>query len=329
MMSDKMFKVLIIGCGNIAGGFDMALDDDSLSPYTHAGAFRKDSRFLVTACVDPNEQVRTQFMSYWSVSHGFSLVDDVVQSEHQFDIVSICSPTSMHKQDILTAIELHPRLIFCEKPVTMHYAETMEVVSACEKAGVTLVINHNRRWDPDVLELKSSLESNSYGELRSVIGYYNKGTLNNGSHLIDLLHYLLGELKIIATSTPLTDLTLEDPTIPALLCSKEGVPVHLVTGNANDFSLFELQIIFSTCIVTMRDGGLKWHTRKPIESGQFSGYKVLNQGELQSGAYEYTMLRAVDNIYEALTNDADVVSTGETASRAQKLCEQIIDWQQS
>ena len=56
-------SVLIIGCGNIAGGYDKARDDKAIR--SHAGAYRYDDRFRVVACIDPNEERRRQFMTHW------------------------------------------------------------------------------------------------------------------------------------------------------------------------------------------------------------------------------------------------------------------------
>ena len=52
---------------------------------------------------------------------------------------------------------------------------------------------------PDVLRLRDELAAGHWGEVRSVSATYNKGVLNNGGHLIDLLHLLLGPLDVVVT----------------------------------------------------------------------------------------------------------------------------------
>ena len=42
-------SVLIIGCGNIAGGYDEAGNDKAIR--SHAGAYKNDDRFRVVACI--------------------------------------------------------------------------------------------------------------------------------------------------------------------------------------------------------------------------------------------------------------------------------------
>ena len=184
-------KTLIIGCGNIAGGFDV--DQDSL-PSTHVGAYKKHGKFDIIACVDPDKTKLDQFADYWEIENVFLNMKEVKASGLDFDVISICSPTSSHYDDVCNALKLKPKLIFCEKPLASKYEESVDIKNKCKKAGVLLAVNHNRRWDPKVIELRNDIAAGRIGELRSVVGYYNKGILNNGSHMVDLLFNLFRSL---------------------------------------------------------------------------------------------------------------------------------------
>jgi predicted dehydrogenase len=324
MMNAKPLKVLIIGCGNIAGGFDADTNKDTL-PCTHAGAFSRDERFTLVACVDPDNITRSRFMERWNIPQGFCNLDESINADLSIDIISICSPTTFHKSNLLDALKFKPKLIFCEKPVSESSRDTQLLTDACEAAGVLLAVNYTRRWDPDIVNLKQALLDGKYGKLRSVAGFYNKGILNNGSHLIDLLHYLLGDLQVIAVADAVIDLDARDPTVPALLKSATGTPIHLTIGHADDYSFFELQFVFSTGLLLMRDGGLSWASRYPILSERFPGYRTLGQEHSDQGGYPKAMMAAVDNIFHALSSGASLASTGDSALIAQTTCEEIID----
>jgi predicted dehydrogenase len=319
--SDSL-AVLIVGCGNIAGGFDAARAPDA-APFTHAGAFRRHGRYRLSACVDPDEARRMEFMRHWGVPNGHSTMDAAVESGSRFDVVSICSPTDCHANDVRAALRLQPRLIFCEKPVTPSAAATAELVQACEEAGVFLAINHTRRWDPEVVRICSELASGAWGPVRTVVGLYNKGVLNNGSHMIDLLHHLLGPVSVVATGDPVWDGLPDDPSVPAVLSGLNGIPIHLVCGHASDFALCELQIVTERGVLTMEEGGLAWRERRVIESPHFGGYRTLDVGERHAGGYPSAMLGAVSNIHEAVRGGAELASTGRSALAAQEVCEQI------
>jgi len=321
-MTHRVFNVLIVGCGNIAGGFD-TMREKKQPPQTHAGAFSMDKRFNITACVEPDNAKRAEFATHWSIPSHYPTLEAALNAVQDIDIVSLCSPTQLHAQHLSTALMLKPALIFCEKPITPSYQESYNAVAACKAAGVALCINHNRRWDPKIHELKHALADKKYGELRSVIGYYNKGILNNGSHLIDTLQLLLGDLQIVAATTPIHDYHSHDPSISALLTSAQGTPVHLVTGHAQDYSLFQLQFIFSNRMITMETGGQSWFTQEVIDNPMFSGYKSLDEGHRHQGQYAYTTCNALDNMYQHLTTGTALLSTGETALAAQRICEHI------
>lgn len=318
----KPLKVLIVGCGNIAGGFDEGRPQGYL-PYTHAGAYSIDSRFHITACVEPDENRRNKFMKAWKVEKGFNSIDDVMALNEKFDVISICSPTTSHANDLEVILNLKPKVIFCEKPVTPSLAETKKIIDECSKENISLAINYTRRWDPDISKLQKEIQEGKWGQLRSVIGIYNKGILNNGSHMFDLLHLLVGPIDIIKVGKPVDDYFQDDPTVPVWLEDNNGLPIYLACGHAEDYSLFELQLIFSHGVLTMEEGGMYWYERRAIKSSSFKGYQTLAEGVRRPGHYPHAMLNAIDNIYSAINNGDSLASTGETALFAQRLCEEV------
>lgn len=318
----EALRTLIIGCGNIAGGFDEGRPADAL-PYTHAGAYARDGRYAISACVEPDEARRQAFMDAWAVPRGFASLEQAMEHGGGYDVISICSPTPFHATDLEMSIRMRPRLIFCEKPVTTSLAETERLCSACDAADIPLAVNYTRRWDPDVARLREDIRSGRWGTLRSAVGCYNKGILNNGSHMLDLLHLLVGPMQIVRVGSPVHDFFSDDPAIPAWLEGPGGEQIQLVCGHAADYAIFELQLVFSEGVVVMEDGGMAWRERHVVDSETFKGYRVLQEGGRRAGEYPYAMLRAVGNIHDAIRQSAPLASTGETALAAQRICHQI------
>jgi predicted dehydrogenase len=317
-----MLNVLIIGCGNIAGRFDEGVVGERL-PLTHAGAFVADGGFRLAACVEADQHRRLDFMSRWSIPHGYANLSDLRERVGEFDVVSICSPTAVHAEHLEAALQLRPRLIFSEKPVTPSVAQTTSCVEKCAAAGVLLAVNHTRRWAPDVRRLSEDLRSGHWGTLRSVVCHYNKGVMNNGGHMIDLLRALLGEVRVVGVGRPIWDFWEDDPTVTASLLSESDVPVYLNATHAGDFSYFEVQFFTSTAVIAMEDGGAHWRIRRATDSPTFRGYKSLGQSEQRPGEYARSMLNAAANIRDAVLNGATLASTGDSALSAQRVCEQI------
>lgn len=318
----NILRVLIVGCGNIAGRFDMNRLSTDL-PFTHAGAYYHDRRFQIAACVEPNDLLRAEFMEFWSVPIGFRSIDEVLNCDLQFDVISICSPTHCHAHDLEIAIHLKPKLIFCEKPVTSSFTETERLIWECKRLNIELAVNYTRRWDLDVAQLQIDIQNGQSGKLRSVIGCYNKGLLNNGSHLLDLLNFLLGKMSIIKIGKPIHDFFDDDPTVPIWLETENDCPIHIVASHAEDYALFEIQFIFSKGILIMEDGGMFWRSRQVIDSETFKGYRMLGDSIRNTGNYPHAMTQAVDNIYRAITQGDRLSSTGETVLVTQFMCEQI------
>ena len=69
-MNSNSLNVLIVGCGNIAGIFDHHRSDVG-PPLTHAGAYSRDPRFCITACIEPVDNRRREFMERLRVPKEF------------------------------------------------------------------------------------------------------------------------------------------------------------------------------------------------------------------------------------------------------------------
>lgn len=314
--------VLILGCGNIAGGFDVDRPGDA-PPFTHASAFLRHGGYSLAACIDPNCERLDAFRKRWNIPAANASLEELQIGAGFFDVVSICSPTSLHASHLQAALALQPKLVFCEKPVTDTVAETSRWVEEFDRAGVKLAINHTRRWAPDVLRLREQIHAGAWGKIRSATATYCKGILNNGGHMIDLLIYLLGPVSLLSVGQPLWDFWDNDPTVPAMLQTSGGVPLQLSISDARDFAFFELQIVSERGVIVMENGGLLWRVRKVIDSPLFKGYSSLDLGDSIQGEYAMAMTRAAENIYNAVVYGEALASTGHGALEAQRMCEQI------
>lgn len=321
-MSHRPLRTLIVGGGNIGGGFDEARSMQTW-PLTHAGAFLNHGGFFLSGCVEPNAARRQAFGKYWSIPSRFDSMSSALQSVEEWDVVSICSPTSHHHADVIAALRAKPKLIFCEKPLAPTLAQAQAIVDACKHVGVMLAVNHTRRWAPDVVALGHQMRSGDHGLLRSVSARYNKGVLNNGSHLLDLLNLWFGPLELLSAGTAIEDYDTKDPSIPGIFATESGMNISINCGHALDYSLFELEILTSTATIAMEDGGLAWRVRQPQPSPEFKGYLRLDAGRRYPGRYLEAMAGAANNIYDAVVHGATIASTGESALAAQTLCEAL------
>lgn len=319
----RELNVAIIGCGNIAGDLDLHRDSCFKYPLTHAGAYKADGRFRVTACLDSNPDKASNFASSWNIPNKYIDMHSFVENE-MADVISICSPTQTHLQILNNIIEMRkkPKLIFCEKPLSTNYKEAQEFVSKCKDNGIILAVNYTRRWDPVVINFKKDIEQGKYGELVAISGVYNKGVFNNGSHMIDLINFLFAQPKVVFSSNPRYDFFEDDPSISTIL-SLGGADVSLVATDARDYSIFEMSFFFSKAEISMKKSGFVWHYRKPQSSDVAKGYKELFEDHKEGDGYIKAMRNSINNIYAAIRGNDKLLSDGDSALLAHKICHEI------
>ncbi len=118
----------------------------------------------------------------------------------QLDIVSVATYAPQHAEMTLACARHGVRVIYCEKPIATRLTDAEQMASACAAAGSLLVINHNRRFNPNYRRLRDLLAAGELGVLTSVSLQWGTGRLGNvGTHLIDATLMLMGR-KVRAVS---------------------------------------------------------------------------------------------------------------------------------
>ncbi len=321
--TDPTLTVAVIGCGRIAGGF--AGTSDRGGAPTHADAYDRHLSFRMIACVEPDDRRRLSFMRRWEVPHGFANLDECVAADVGFDVASVCTPTPVHAAILWRLLETPVRAVLCEKPLTDDASQSARLVDAYRAAGKPLAVAYLRRWNPAMAKLKRELESGSWGGLRTVIGTYTKGALNNGSHLVDLLQYLCGPLTLKTVTGSRIDGVAGDPTVDAVLALEGGVPVHLVGADSRDYALFELHLITQRGAIDIERSGQVVRRRRRVDDPYHRGYEILDHGEWTECGHGDPLLHALGNLCGALEHGEELLSNGRSALEAQRLCEEMID----
>jgi predicted dehydrogenase len=93
---------------------------------------------LVGAC-DVREDARASFAKLRPSVPVFSDIDEMLATTKP-EMVSICSPPSLHRSHCLAALESGCQ-VFCEKPMVETLTEADEIILAAERAGCHVVVN--------------------------------------------------------------------------------------------------------------------------------------------------------------------------------------------
>lgn len=290
-MSDPR-KALVVGCGQIGGGFNASPADAMV--LTHALAYVRHPQYELAACVDPDRNARESFMRKWGISSGYASLDEALRSS-AFSVASVCTPTVSHAATLRRLAESGIEAVFAEKPLGGEVREIREIARIYASKGVPVAVNFTRRFDPAMHRLRDRIAGGEFGELRAAAGWYVRGIVNNGSHLIDLAGFLAGRKPIAVHAGGPVRYEIEgDPTVSALL-DLEGVPMHAVPGSG---SQFELELAFDMAVVTIEENGLSVRIRDIEPSPQFDGARIPGRGEWSKTEYGNAMLRALDELAE-------------------------------
>jgi len=137
----------------------------------------------------------------------------------QLDLVDVCTPNVLHHEQVAAALIKNCH-VYCEKPLAMSLDEARAMVDAAEKAGVLTHVAFVLRYLPAVRQMKALLEAGAIGEVLNFRAHMFHSSyldplrpmswrLRNedsgggafadlGAHLIDLTHYLLGEVTSVS-----------------------------------------------------------------------------------------------------------------------------------
>ncbi|RKY63066.1 MAG: hypothetical protein DRP99_04795 [Candidatus Latescibacterota bacterium] len=134
-----------------------------------------------------------------------------VLEDPEVDVVHVATPVYLHREFVLKAAEAGKHVL-CEKPMAMNPAEAEEMVEACRRAGVVLMLAFVLRFHPGVRALREVLDElgelvlarvqllkytpRNQGEWRLDPRLSGGGVLMDiGSHALDLLCFLFGEVE--------------------------------------------------------------------------------------------------------------------------------------
>jgi predicted dehydrogenase len=326
-MGVKVYRVLMIGCGQIAGLLDRPSEQGAV--LTHAQAYRRDGRFVLAACVEPDTERRGRFMATWGVPEGYDDLNGAFEGGRSYDVASLCAATPSHAAILADLAGRPVRAIFAEKPLLATSQERGAIARLERRDAPVVAVNYTRRWDPEIEDLRKSIADGRFGDCRSVAVLYNKGVRNNGSHAIQLLTHLLDQapssLILDAVGRWRVDFSANDPTVDALIATRTGTPIHLIGADARDYAVFEITMTFTRGLIEIRDGGWTIRARMAAPSMRFPNYRELETGSESVGGYGKALPRALDNLLACLESGAEPACGMAEALEVERFCETLIE----
>jgi UDP-N-acetyl-2-amino-2-deoxyglucuronate dehydrogenase len=154
------------------------------------------------------------------------------------DLVILATPSGLHPDQAIQ-VALSGRHVITEKPMATKWSDGLRMVKACEDANVRLFVVKQNRHNATLQLLKKAIEQGRFGKIYTVAvnvfwtrpqAYYDsanwRGTwefdggalMNQASHYIDLLDWLIGPVESVMTytATLARNIEVEDSGVVAL-----------------------------------------------------------------------------------------------------------------
>ena len=201
--------------------------------------------------VDTREDRRNE-IKLLGVSKCYVTLDEALQKEN-YDAAIMCSPTSLH---IPQGISLAQRgiHILMEKPLAHNLDGIDDLTKVVKENNVVVLMAYIFRFSPITKKVKQLLDSNAIGKILYARGEFSEylpdwhpyedyrsfymaektqggGSILDQSHIMDLIHYLLGGFKsVFAFNSKISSLELNADDIAEMVITlKSGVIASIHT----------------------------------------------------------------------------------------------------
>lgn len=212
--NDAKIKIAVVGCGRISQKHFDAID-----------AHKQDLE-LVGVC-DVDSRQLAQATKRTGVAGYASLRDMLKKSDAH--LVALCTPSGLHPEQTIRCAR-DDRHVMTEKPMATHWRDGLRMVRECDAAGTRLFVVKQNRQNATLQLLKRALDKGRFGRLYMVQvnvfwsrpqEYYDsaewRGTwefdggalMNQASHYVDLLDWLIGPIKSVQAMTGTLARTIE------------------------------------------------------------------------------------------------------------------------
>jgi predicted dehydrogenase len=142
---------------------------------------------------------------------------DAIKNNPDIDAVYVITPNALHRSQVIRVAQAGKHVI-CEKPMAVTVQQAQEMIAACKKAGVQLLIGYRMHFEPQTLEVIRMRQAGAFGNIQFfqgacgfTMGNANQWRLNKalsgGGALMDIgiyavngARYMVGEEPVWVTA---------------------------------------------------------------------------------------------------------------------------------
>lgn len=222
-INGRKIRLALVGCGRIAAN--------------HLDAIEQHAEHLELVDVCDVSPVALERAVARTGARGHRRLDDLL-AVTDADLVILATPSGLHPNQTVE-VAASGRNVLTEKPMATRWHDGLRMVKACDDANVRLFVVKQNRRNATLQLLKRAVELGRFGKIYSVAvnvfwtrpqEYYDsanwRGTwefdggafMNQASHYIDLLDWLVGPVESVMayTATLARNIEVEDSGAAAL-----------------------------------------------------------------------------------------------------------------
>lgn len=173
----------VIGCGGMAR--------------RHVDGYLRSGRYQMIALADLHEAAMQEYDDDFGIkTKHYADAREMMEKERP-DVVSIGTWHSGHADWTIAASAFKPKAILCEKPMADTPGRAEQMLIACQRNDVKLVIGHQRRFLPAYTLAKNLIAEGAIGKVEWVNSLGGSGLPNYCTHQTDMFRYLLGDEECV------------------------------------------------------------------------------------------------------------------------------------
>jgi predicted dehydrogenase len=313
----EIYRAAIVGLGQVGLLFDS--DARRSGVWTHFTAYERlaTDLDLVAAC-DPDKSRQALAKQRRTTLRCYDSLGELLNGE-KVDIVSLCTPPELHAEQIAQCAG-RVQAVICEKPLSTDSQSARAALSACRSTGTLLVVNYYKRFDGLVPSAKASLDDGQIGIVKLVNAIFCGPLDAVGSHMVDLLRFFLGELRIEGHALRAAD------RYSIQLRTERNILVHLHNVGPREEFVFELDAIGNKGRIRLLNNCSDCEFFGYRDSDRYSSYRELYPAPLKTPKVAERFLPFFLETVEVLRGERrTLTSDGENALRTQLLIDGIAD----
>ncbi|TDQ11504.1 Gfo/Idh/MocA family protein [Pedobacter metabolipauper] len=166
---------------------------------------------LVSSDEEKMEKVALQYGVKPEACYTYDNYDDLKDND-DVKVIYIILPNDMHKEFTIRGAKAGKHIL-CEKPMANSAAECRQMIKACKKAGVKLMIAYRIQYQPHNLKLKELIKNEQFGKVKYVEAANGQSSANpehwrhvgaqaGGGALPDIGIYCLNTTRFLLDAEP-------------------------------------------------------------------------------------------------------------------------------